>query len=177
MTKLLLITSVVLFTLFHSCEKEDKYKLDTKYKIVLKRNDTITFKSKNSTSKFYLDNIFPINLLGYEISDAIYVNMNKSYQDSLGAFRITRGNDFFYFKIGNNGIFIDLFKNITDTTLIICNKKIFNVFTIVDTTHSKHLSYTVKKVLYCDKYGILQYEKYSGEIFKIDTNYLKKYLK
>jgi hypothetical protein len=166
---------IILPYYFISCEEDKYFDIDKNAWILLEENDTLLFHSINNTDTFYISNI-----------GTYYEDIDKTnYYQHL---------DIDYEKIHNGTVDISLLYNIHRTykSAIIewdnyssgsfyssvipmdftIDLKIFvNVYK-VDNYFESELSTDVRTLYYTDKYGIIAYELYNGELFEIDIDYL-----
>jgi len=186
MTKLFLIISVLLFSLFHSCHKKDIYeRLDRKQWFVFKLNDTITFLNSNHTK---IDS-FKINSLsnGFETTDKTlhqeyfgisFKRINKlTNVDSIFNNPFYRSIDRYYYGSDirwRNLISSTSLPDTYDTTLTLYN--LFKLKNVSVLRFQKETIYPNDIVLtfYCINYGILRYELKNGDVFTIDSTLLRR---
>jgi len=186
MTKLFLIISVLLFSLFHSCHKKDIYeRLDRKQWFVFKLNDTITFLNKNCTK---IDSFQIVTLSnGFETTDktlhqeyfgAGFKHLNKQINsdsifndvDNHTINRYYYGSDISWRNFDASTANLDA----KDTILTLYNLfKLNNVYRF-NLSKEKIYPNDIVRVFYCINYGILRYELKNGEIFTIDSTLLRK---
>jgi len=190
MSKLYIISTVLLFTLFHSCDtqKETYDKIDPKNKIMFKVNDTLLFKSIIRTDSFIIKGIYD----GFQIYDKTnhvenysvgYLKLNNSKQeDSIynnsNCYNYGHHNDYPTLEWRNIYDWPEVAQyNKKDTTIRIGSYTIPNVIVLNAVNTISYFPFDVIKVYYCHSFGIIQYERFNKEIFILDSNCIKKYIK
>jgi len=188
MTKLLLISFVFLFMLFHSCEKDIYDRLDRKEWFVFNLNDTISYINRNKTK---VDSFQIITMShGFETTDK---TLHQEYF-GIGFYRINKQNN-------TDSIFNDVFNHTINRYYfgshirwrnLYCGTDYFDTY---DTTFNLYSKYCLKHVsvlhyqekttipndiirlYYCVNYGIVKYVYKNGDVFTIDSVLLSKYYK
>ena len=168
-----------------SCTQKDKYENVTPtIKFKFSKNDTLLFKSESKTDSFI------INSCGcsYETIDktahfeecAIYYKrINSSILDDsiFHTYQVQYGND------GAGIIWRNIYSSPeiasytkVDTIIKIGTKSIFNVIILKAKIGLKYWPNDIVSVYYSNGYGIIQYERFNGLIYKLDSNCINKYL-
>jgi len=190
MTKLILVTSLVILAFFHSCQQKDTYSnIDPNTKMKFKLNDTLIFKSILRTDSFRISAMAD----GYFISDKTdyreylkvgyqKININQS-EDS-----IFKDKSWYCTQRGAGTDASIIWRNLygwpnlsyynkKDTSLQIDDLIIKNVQYLFAFPGLTKYSNDIIKVYYCHLYGIIQYERNNGEVFILESKYIRKYIK
>jgi len=186
MKKNLLYSSLAFLLFAYACQKDVYYNIDPNTKMQFKQGDTLLFISALRTDTFKISELAD----GYDTSDKLYhreflsanyqkLNYRKS-EDSL-----FKDDSWYATQRSQTGTSIE-WRNIygglggekeIDTILHIGNLTIDSVFVFNDSINKKHFPNDVKRVCYSHRYGILEYERYTGEIFLLDSKCFSKYIK
>jgi len=183
MKKTIIYGSIALFLLLYSCLPKDVYNtIDPITLMLFKQNDTLVFTSALRIDSFV---IFPL-IHQTSISDKQYhnenievhykkININKSEDSTFNAWYQTMrtGSTIpsFYWR-NVSGDF-----DSTDTVFHLGNRTINKIFVYNDISTRKHYPNDIKKVWYCNLYGIIEYERYTGELFILNSQCFDKYIK
>jgi len=183
MTKIVLYSCLTIGLLGFACQKDVYYNIDPNTKMLFKKGDTLLFISTLRTDTFNISNIEN----GYNTSDKLY---HKEYQNIY--YRKLNNNiiedsifSFYSTFRGNNGMGIE-WRNIsetngtynkTDTTMKIGNLIIDSVNVLNDSSKTKHYLNDIRRIYYCNLYGVIEYDRYTGEKFILDSKCFSKYIK
>ncbi len=177
--KLLILFAIVIVFATACCE-DNYHRIPEEYKIVYEIGDTVIYKSNHNNYDTFIceDNRYLMHPGDAHCITEVYEEGNINFNHlndsnnyyfyryaNLGYFRIHDFNDFSFENIGDRPMSVTF--NEHDSTFRI-DSKIFNVVMVLtDTTITEEFDNLVNKIYMNHKYGILQYEYYSGEIFKI----------
>jgi hypothetical protein len=188
MTNIGLYSSIALLIFASACQQKDVYyNIDSSTKILFKQGDTLLFNSALRTDTFKIDQLID----DFTISDKMYHReyISVYYQklhytqsiDSIfrdGSYNIQRTSTAtniawrnLYGDPGNS------YYSKTDTIIQIANRTITNVQYLASYSNVKHALNDVVKVFSCDLYGIIEYDRYDGEKFILDSKSFNKYIK
>jgi hypothetical protein len=186
MKRLLLYNSLALLLFSYACQQKDVYyNIDSNTKILFKQGDTLLFNSSLRTDTFKFDQLIDDFTISDKLYHREYINVyyEKLYY-SQNADSVFRNGSYYIQRIstGTTLQWRNLFDNQgyynkTDTVYIIGNRTIKNVKVLNDSSKTKHYINDIKKVCYCDLYGINEYDNYDGEKFILDSKSFNKYIK
>jgi len=185
-TILYTICLALLLFLFACQPKDVYYNIDPATKMKFKQNDTLVYTSALRSDTFiisYINDTYTTSdkLYHYENLDVGYGKLNYNLSED----SIFKPNFWYQTNRDQNSTGI-LWRNIEsstnyagtyDTILHIGNNVVNNVFVLHDETNSTHYLNDVRIIYYCNLYGILQYDKYDGEVFVLNGNCFSKYIK
>jgi hypothetical protein len=181
--KTLLYSSLALLFFVYACQQKDiYYNIDSSTKILFKQGDTLLFSSPLRTDTFKIEQLID----NYTISDKQYhreyiniyyeklqysQNIDSIFRD--GSYYIQRTSTGTSLQWRN---FLDDqgYYNKIDTVYIIDNTTIKDVKMLIDSSKTKHYVNDIKKVYYCNLYGIIEYDSYDGEKFILDSKCFNK---
>jgi len=169
----------MILVFFQSCEKDQYDRISRSDWTKLNKGDTIIYNAELSKDTFVI-----IGLNDY------YYTSDKRYHTEFLAIGYNKINSTIEEKkIYHNYITTrnyhwtqvewNRFYNgkESDTSLILYNSTINNVRCINNNSSNPSAFTDTKKVFYSNKYGVIQYELYNGQIYIMDSAILKKHIK
>lgn len=179
----ILLCATALVALFYSCEEETYERIDRKDWTKLQVGDTLFFHSPAHVDTFLVRGI----TTGFNTSEKInhteyleiyYLRLNIEKEiDTLhsswyGTRRYPKGATIQWnrFDEGCTSYYT------TDTIMDIGNIRLNDVIAIPERSIDTFSSIDTKTVYYCNRYGVVQYKLFNGEIFTIDYSSMQKLL-
>ena len=170
MKKSLILTlamGLIIFVI--SCNEEKYFNIDRNTWFVFQLHDTLIYHGCSSNDTFYVGNISNY----YSIIDKtnhieelnIYFHTWNSIADE---YIISRSSDGATIRWGN------LFSAVTYSLMDKMDYNdnmvvIHDAYEVLADTSDVHESLDVKKVIYCDKFGVIAYELNNGCVFQLDS--------